>query len=79
MKLVDALVNILQTNRICVPHWAASVWRKAVTIDVDDVDIHGAHGEAFIEDTRALVDERIYTTIDDLVLRDFPLRDTSLC
>src|SRR5262249_16031231 len=76
MKFADAIINILQPDRIRVPHWPATISREAVTVDIDNVDVHGTQREAFLKNARAFVDQRIDAAFHDLLASDLSLRNS---
>src|SRR4029079_5065246 len=78
MERDDPTVDPAQAGAIGVEHRSAAPRRKAVAIQVDDVDVRGALGEALVEDPRPLVDQRVDTSFDDLVVAERPLRDAGL-
>src|SRR5579864_2520485 len=51
---------------------------EAVAVDIYDVDIAGAQGDSFLEDLRALVDERMQQPIEDLFIGDGTALDPEL-
>ena len=57
---------------------ARRVGGEAVAVDVDDVDVAGPQGDAFVEDSRAFVDEGVDRPLDDLLGGDRPRRDPGL-
>src|SRR5215470_5787366 len=73
MEFADAFINLFHSDSIRIPHRPATVSREAVAVDVNDVNVHGAQGEAFLEYARAFVDQRIDATLHDLVTRDLSL------
>src|SRR5580658_8761543 len=42
MEFADALVNLLQSDRVGMPHRAAAVGGKSIPVEIDDVDVDGA-------------------------------------
>src|SRR6185503_8184934 len=58
-------------DRVGVEHRPAAVGREAVAGEVDHVDVGGAQGDAFLEDGRAFVDQRVDQALYDLVVTDF--------
>ena len=75
LVLVHAVEHLLQADRLGIVHRAAAPAREAVARGPDDVDVGGAHHDAFLENLEALVDERIEATLDDLFLGVRNLRD----
>src|SRR5580704_13320698 len=49
---------------------------EAIAVEIDNVDIDCAKREAFLEDSRAFVDERVDATFDDFLRRNFALLDS---
>src|SRR5262249_6091370 len=66
LQLAHTLMNVGQPHGVGVPHRPAAVGREAVAVDVDDVDVAGAKGEAFLEDACPFVDQRVDDALDDL-------------
>src|SRR5262249_13779920 len=44
--------------------------RKPIAVEVDDVDIRGAGGNALVQNLCSLVDQGIHQASDDLIIRD---------
>src|SRR5690606_3047618 len=59
-------------------HRAAAPRREAVAGEVDDVDVRRARRDAFVEDARAFVDERVDQALDDLLVADLPPRHAAV-
>src|SRR5687768_2773340 len=57
--LLDACENYRKPHRLSVEHRTATVAREAIPARPDDVDVACAQGDAFREDAKALVDQRI--------------------
>src|SRR5207302_8027485 len=55
-------------------HRPAAIGREAVAGEVDHVDVGGAQRDAFLEDVRALVGERVHAALDDFLIADLPRR-----
>src|SRR6516164_6677853 len=56
--LGESPADVRQPDAVGVVHRSARPYRPAVAIDPDHVDVARAHGDAFIENARALVDHR---------------------
>ena len=69
-KLANAIVHFLQPHRARVPHGSAAVGGETITVDVNDVDVHGPEGDAFLQNPGAFSDKRIYGSLYDLVVAD---------
>src|SRR5690348_9952958 len=78
VKFLNALADLFQSNRVGIPHRPAAIGREAVAVEVNDVDIHRAQGDAFLENARALVDQSVDAAVKDLFLGNLPLWNTSL-
>src|SRR5713101_3028138 len=76
MEFPDAIVDLLQTGCVGVPHRSAAMRREPVAIHVDDVNVDGAQGVALLQDARTLIDQPINAAIHDLLRGDLPLLDT---
>ena len=59
-------------------HRPAAETRKAVAVDVDDVDVAGAQRDAFLEDLRAFIDQRVNATLEDFLVADLAALDARL-
>src|SRR6185503_193740 len=70
LELLDRGQHLVQPHGVGVEHRPAAVGRKAVAGEVHHVDVGGAQRDAFLEDLRALVDERVDQPLDDLVVGD---------
>src|SRR5215469_5341838 len=75
VEMADAFKHVLQPHSVRIPHGTAAIRGEAVAIDVDDVDIDRAQGEALLKDVRAFIHQRIHAAIDDLLLGNVALRD----
>ena len=53
----DPVANVLQADRVRVPHGSAAIAGKTVAGDVNDVDIGGAQRVAFFQNARAFIDQ----------------------
>ena len=78
LELADAVVDLLQADRVGVEHRAAAEGGEAVAVDVHDVDIDRAECVAFVEDAGPFVDQAVDRPLDDLFLRDRVLLDVPL-
>src|ERR1051325_5918375 len=78
LELFDRGEHLLQAHGVGIEHRPAAVGREAVAGEVDHVDVGGAQRDAFVEDLRALVDQRVDQALDDLVIRDAPACDVVL-
>ena len=54
-KGADTFIHLFETNAISVKHGTTKIGREAIAIDVDDVDIAGALGNAFFQNFGSLV------------------------
>src|SRR5262245_8196317 len=78
VELADALVNFLQADSVRVPHRAAAPCRIAISVDVDDVYVNGPQRDAFFQNLRAFVDQRVLRTFDDLFFGNLAAIDALL-
>src|SRR5580704_3222164 len=76
VKLLDALENFFQANRVGVPHRPAAIGWETVAVEVDDVDIDGAQCESFFKDARTLVHQSVDAAIHDFLPGYFALRNS---
>jgi hypothetical protein len=58
-----------------MPHGPPAIGGKSVAVEIDDVDVQGAERDAFFEQTRSLVDQRVDTAVDDFFRGDLALRN----
>src|SRR6202022_2703821 len=65
--LENAVINGLEPDGIRVKKWTAAIPREAIAGAPHHVHVAGACGNSLLEDTDALVDERIHTTFHDLL------------
>src|SRR2546427_3577996 len=70
LEPLDRVQHFVQSHRVGVEHRPAAVRRKAVAGEIDHVDVGGAQRDAFLEDVRAFVGERIHAALDDFLVRD---------
>src|SRR5271157_4195983 len=78
LKFANALIHLLQSDRIGMPHRTASIRGKSVTVEIDDVDVDGAERVSFFENARSFVHQRIDAAIDDFFGGDLSLRDSRI-
>src|SRR6185503_21079835 len=69
--LGQSIANDAETDPIGVVHRAAAPRGPAVAVDPYDIDILGPDRDAFRENARAFVDQRIDHPLDDLVRSDW--------
>src|SRR5574341_2633832 len=70
LETADAVEHLAQADGVGIEHRPAAIGREAVAREVHHVDVGGAQRDAFLQDARALVDERVDAALDDLVIRD---------
>src|SRR5678815_3390197 len=70
LEFLDGGQHAGQAHRVGVEHRPAAVRREAVAGEVHHVDVRGAQRDAFPEDVRALVRQRVHAALDDLVVGD---------
>ncbi len=68
MQFFYSRQHLVQADAVGVVHRPAAEGREAVAVEVDDVDVAGALGNAFLENLRALVDQREDAALDDVLL-----------
>src|SRR5579872_7598832 len=74
MELANALIDLLQPYSIGMPHGAAAVGGKSITIEINNVDVDGTQSVSLFENPRSFVYERINAAIDDLLRGNVSLR-----
>src|SRR5581483_11226984 len=77
-KLYDVVVNGAQADRFGVAHRTAAPIRKAVAVHPNDINVIGPNCDAFRQDVRGLVDERINAPFANLVVIDGAWFDAGL-
>src|SRR5262245_56653697 len=70
LETFDRIQHLVQTDGVRIEHRSAPIGREAVAGEVDHVDVGGAQGDAFLEDVRAFVDQRVDQARDDFVVAD---------
>src|SRR5215469_2560033 len=75
VEVADTFVNVLQPDRVGIPHRSASIRGEPVPVQINDVDVDGAQGNTFLKNTRSLIYESVDRTFDDLVGRHIALGD----
>src|SRR5580704_2574630 len=65
---VQALEQRRQPDRLGMKHRTAAIARESVARAPDNIDIAGTLRDALFEDSEALVDERIQTALENLLL-----------
>src|SRR5262249_43408078 len=64
------IAHARDADLVRIEHRSAAKRRKAVAIDIYDVDVDRAQRDPFAEDTRPFVHHRIDTALHDLLVRD---------
>src|SRR5260221_7865271 len=72
LEFLDRSQPAVRPGAVGMEHRPAAIGRKAVAGEVDHVDVGGAQRDAFLEDVRALVGERVHAALDDFVIADLP-------
>jgi hypothetical protein len=70
MEFADLVVDVLYANGIGVSHRPAAPRRKAIAVQVNNIDVGRAQREAFREILRSLVDERVNAASGDFRCAD---------
>src|ERR1700704_2693174 len=70
VECLDPVENLREADLIGTAHRTASIGRKAVSGQVDDVDVGGAGGNPVLEHASALVDHRVKGTLANLLVFD---------
>src|SRR6187549_1154235 len=65
-ELLHAPRDRAETDTARVEHRPAALHRKTITGEIDHIDVRRALRDAFLQDLRAFVDQRIQQAIDDL-------------
>src|SRR5258708_39748198 len=75
LEIPDALVNFFQAEGVFVPHRPAAMRRKAVAVEIDYVDVASTKRDAFFEQPRAFVHQRVNATVDNFLGGNLALWD----
>src|SRR3954466_15540411 len=62
LKFDHLVVDLLEPDRVGVPHGPAAIGGKAVAGDVDCVDVGGTLSDAFGENARTFIDHDVGTS-----------------
>src|SRR3546814_1829769 len=73
------LEHLVEADLFGPEHRPAPIDREAIAEKVDDVDVAGPDGDAFLEDFRPLVDQRIHAALDDLLIGNRPEIGRAAC
>src|ERR1022692_856944 len=76
VEFANALLDLLQSHRVGMPHRAAPIGGKSVPVEINDVDVDCPQRVSLFQNPRSLIHQRIDTTIDDLRCGNLPLRDS---
>src|SRR2546429_7584137 len=63
LEALDGVQHLVQPHGVGVEHRPAAIRRKAVAREANHVDVRGAQRDAFLEDMRALVGERVHAAL----------------
>src|SRR5262245_3135196 len=74
----DAIVNLLETNAICIEHRAAPIARESVSVDVDDIDIAGPQSDSLLEHSSAFINQRVDGSFENLSVVQKPRANTGV-
>src|SRR5579864_5439412 len=67
LKIADSIVNFLQADGVGIKHRPAAMRRESISVEINNVDVDGAEGEAFLQNPRAFIDERVDAALDDFL------------
>ena len=73
-KGADALIHGFEANAVSVKHGTTKIGREAIAIDVDDINIAGALGNAFFQNFGSFVHQGVHQPLDDFLTADRPPR-----
>src|SRR5580704_3214793 len=73
VKFFNAIVDFSEAHGVGVPHWSAAMGRKAVAVEIDNVNVDGAQGVTFLENAGAFIDQRVDAAIDDFFFANLSL------
>src|SRR5260370_17918903 len=66
VKFADAIVDLLQADRVGIPHWPAAVGGEAVPVDINDSYFHGAKRLASVSTPAPLLHQGLDPSFLDL-------------
>src|SRR5208283_754182 len=67
--------HLVEAHLVGIEHRAAAMGREPVAAQVDDIDVRGPLGDAFLQEAGSLVDQSIDAAFDDLGIGDLAGRD----
>ena len=76
-KALDGAHDVVEADHVSVEHRSAAIQRESITGQVDDVDVGCAQRDAFLDDARALVHQRIDAAVYDFAVGDLARRDSA--
>src|SRR5271169_4343920 len=76
--VAHAARDLAQTNLVGVEHGAAAPRRKAIAVEIDDIDVRAALRNAILDDARTFVDQCVNAALDDFLAVHLARRDALL-
>jgi hypothetical protein len=71
----NALDDALEADRIRIEHWATAPCRKPISVHINAINIRSPQGKAFFQHACTFMNQAVQSTLDDLVVGEFPLRN----
>src|SRR3974377_581350 len=68
MEFKHARIYICESKRIGIKHRSSAIWRKPVTGQIDDIDVDRAQRIPLFENSGALIDQGVSTTVQNLFI-----------
>ena len=78
MEVKHARIYVCQADRIGIKHRSSAICRKPVTGQKDDIDVDRAQRIPFFENSGALVDQGVSTTVQNFFITDITLLKAAL-
>src|SRR4051812_13640434 len=70
--------HFAESHGVGVEHRPAAITRKAITVDINDIDITGSQCNAFLQNFRAFIDESKNAAFKNLLVADLTPLDTGV-
>jgi len=75
-KVADPMVDVFQSDCVRIPHGAAAISGKPISVQVNDVDIDRPQCDALLKNARSFIHESINTTLNDFVRQNVTVWNT---
>ena len=78
VKFTNAVVHLLESDRVGVHHRPTAKRGESVTVDIDKVDIDGPQCDSLLQNLRTFIDQCVNHSIDNLRVADFTAFDSGI-